>query len=122
MGGSHGYASLLQDSRVSPFGIFSSTLDYGLCFAFELQRDVFKRNGTAVDAAIAGLFCSGVVHPNSMGLGGGFIMNIYIKSERKVYNLMGRETAPKRASALMFVNSSVSAAKGKLDGVYIGVP
>ena len=36
-------------------------------------------NGTAVDAALATLFCNGVVHSQSMGIGGGFIMTIYIR-------------------------------------------
>ena len=36
-------------------------------------------NVTAVDAALATLFCNGVVHSQSMGIGGGFIMTIYIR-------------------------------------------
>jgi gamma-glutamyltranspeptidase len=36
-------------------------------------------NGTAVDAALATLFCNGVVHSQSMGIGGGFLMTIFIK-------------------------------------------
>lgn len=77
-------------------------------------RDVLKRNGTAVDAAIAALFCDGILHPASMGLGGGFIMTIFIKSENKVFSLMARETAPKNAFQTMFVNNSYAARKGAL--------
>jgi hypothetical protein len=36
-------------------------------------------NGTAVDAALATLFCNGVVHSHSMGIGGGFLMTVYIR-------------------------------------------
>ena len=42
-------------------------------------RNLLLLNGTAVDAALATLFCNGVVHSNSMGIGGGFLMTIYIR-------------------------------------------
>ena len=56
---------------------------------------MLKKGGTAVDAAIATLWCDGVVNPFSMGIGVGFVMNIYIKGERKALTLMAREKAPK---------------------------
>ncbi|XP_076333041.1 scoloptoxin SSD14-like isoform X4 [Tachypleus tridentatus] len=40
-------------------------------------KSILKKNGSVVDAAIATLLCMGVVNPQSMGLGGGFIMLIY---------------------------------------------
>ena len=40
-----------------------------------------KKNGTAVDVAIAVLVCNGAVHSHSLGLGGGFFMTIYIKAQ-----------------------------------------
>ncbi|TRY75769.1 hypothetical protein TCAL_12699 [Tigriopus californicus] len=98
-----------------PLGIYSNAaigIDAPLCAG--IAKDVLKRNGTAVDAAIAALFCDGVVHPASMGLGGGFIMTIFIKSENKVYSLMARETAPQNAFETMFVNDSYAARKGAL--------
>ena len=47
-------------------------------------------NGTAVDAAIATLFCAGVVNPMSMGIGGGFIMTVYDRAEGKATTLMAK--------------------------------
>eukprot|EP00095_Tigriopus_kingsejongensis_P002288 maker-scaffold888_size84757-snap-gene-0.20 protein:Tk02288 transcript:maker-scaffold888_size84757-snap-gene-0.20-mRNA-1 annotation:"GE15517" len=59
------------------------------------------------------------MHPNSMGIGGGFIMTIYIKSMKKVFSLMARETAPRLAYQAMFVNRSEAGKNGPLS---IAVP
>ncbi len=76
-------------------------------------RDVLRRNGSAVDAAVAVLACNGVVHPQSMGLGGGFVMTVYVAKERKAYTLMARETAPRAVHRDMFVNNTNAAQYGK---------
>ena len=47
----------------------------------EFFRNIMKKNGTAVDVAIAVLVCNGAVHSHSLGLGGGFFMTIYIKAQ-----------------------------------------
>ena len=49
-----------------------------------------SRNGTAADAVIASLFCSGVVNPHSMGLGGGFMLTYYHRGRDEVTTLISR--------------------------------
>ena len=77
-------------------------------------RDVLKRNGTAVDAAIAALFCNGVYSSQSMGIGGGFLMTIYSKENGKVETLNARETAPNAATKNMYHGDEKAAEKGTI--------
>ena len=42
-----------------------------------MSSDVLKENGSAVDAAIATLFCLGVHNAPFSGIGGGFHMVVY---------------------------------------------
>lgn len=60
------------------------------------------KNGSAVDAAIATLFCNGVVNCQSMGLGGGFLMTVYDRKTKTSYALNAREAAPGLASEEMY--------------------
>ncbi|KOB69596.1 putative gamma glutamyl transpeptidase [Operophtera brumata] len=61
-------------------------------------RKILLSNGSGVDAAIAAMFCNGVLNQQSMGLGGGFFMTVYIKAEEKAYTVIARETAPAAAT------------------------
>ena len=63
---------------------------------------MFLKNGSVVDAAVATLFCNGLVNSQSMGLGGGFLMTLYLRDERKAITLDARETAPLQAHRDMF--------------------
>ena len=73
---------------------------------------MLRRNGTAVDAAIATLFCDGLINSHSMGIGGGFLMTIYLKDQNKVVTLNARETAPAAASPNMYGGNSSASARG----------
>lgn len=82
-------------------------------------RDILKKNGSAVDSAIAALFCIGIINMHSAGIGGGGFMTVYNRSLglAKVYDF--REVAPGNASANMYVNSSLNS---KLGASATGVP
>lgn len=70
--------------------------------------DIFKKNGNVADAAIAVIFCEGVAMPYSTGLGGGFIMTIYIKALNKIETMIARERAPLAAHENMYENGESS--------------
>ncbi|KFM77984.1 Gamma-glutamyltranspeptidase 1, partial [Stegodyphus mimosarum] len=84
-----------------------------------IGKNILAKNGSAVDAAIAVLLCMGVVNPESQGLGGGFLMLIYKRSEKQVYYLDAREVAPEKAHKDMYKGN---ATLSKLGGLAIAVP
>lgn len=65
-------------------------------------RNILRRGGSVADSAIAALLCEGVTNPHSMGIGGGFILTIYIKRKGKAEILNARECAPCRSNKYMF--------------------
>ncbi|XP_047488564.1 scoloptoxin SSD14-like isoform X2 [Penaeus chinensis] len=79
----------------------------------QIATDILKRNGSAADAAVAGLFCVGVINTQSMGLGGGFLMTYYDHSTRKAYSLNARESAPMEAYEDMYDGNGELAQKAK---------
>lgn len=85
----------------------------------QIATDILKRNGTAADAAVAGLFCVGVINTQSMGLGGGFLMTYYDRSTGKAYSLNARESAPSEAYEDMYGGDAELAQKG---GLAVAVP
>ena len=75
--------------------------------------DVLERDGTAVDAAIAAMFCNGVYSPHSLGIGGGFFMTLYIAETKEVVTLNAREVAPNAAELNMFNGDSILSKVGE---------
>ena len=75
----------------------------------EIGARILKRNGSAVDAAIAGMFCIGVINMHSAGIGGGAVMVVYSNASKTAEYFNFREKAPKNASQNMFeMNSTAS--------------
>ncbi len=74
--------------------------------------------GNAMDAAIAALFCNGVVNPQSAGIGGGFHMTIYDPVTQTAKCLDARETAPLAATENMY---SSNAFLSQIGGKYYSV-
>ncbi|CAH1711156.1 unnamed protein product [Aphis gossypii] len=81
--------------------------------------DIMSKGGNAVDAAIATLLCDGVVCPEYLGIGGGFLMSIYNATTKKVITVNARETAPAAASTSMFVKNPKKSLYG---GLAVAVP
>jgi Gamma-glutamyltranspeptidase len=75
-------------------------------------RDILARNGSAMDAAIAALFCNGVVNCQSMGLGGGFLMTIYQRDTKEAFTLNAREAAPTGATEDLYNDNPKRAKEG----------
>jgi gamma-glutamyltranspeptidase/glutathione hydrolase/leukotriene-C4 hydrolase len=67
----------------------------------DVAADILQRGGSAVDSAIAGMICSGAVHPQASGIGGGAFMVIRLNNG-SVFVLNSRETAPLEADENMF--------------------
>ncbi|KAJ8923081.1 hypothetical protein NQ315_001633 [Exocentrus adspersus] len=84
-----------------------------------IGTSILERGGNAAEAAIAALFCEGVSMPQSMGLGGGFLLTIYNKTTGEVWSLNARETAPGASTANMFNGNSTLSQRG---GTAVGVP
>ncbi|XP_041979391.1 glutathione hydrolase 1 proenzyme-like isoform X2 [Aricia agestis] len=82
-----------------------------------IGRGILEKGGSAVDAAIATLFCEGVGCAQCMGLGGGFLATVYDASTRQVRVLNARERAPAAAYAEMYQNASST-----VGGLAVAVP
>ena len=84
--------------------------DAGLCS--EIGRDILKKGGSAMDSAVAALFCIGVYNMHSAGVGGGGFMVVYNKSTRFVEVIDFREEAPGKASRTMYVGGKMNSRVG----------
>ncbi|XP_049873371.1 glutathione hydrolase 1 proenzyme-like [Pectinophora gossypiella] len=82
-----------------------------------IGRKVLEKNGSAVDAAIATLFCEGVACAQCMGLGGGFLATIYDAPSGRVRVLNARERAPAATNENMYANAS-----SQVGGLAVAVP
>ncbi|XP_058443562.1 scoloptoxin SSD14-like [Malaya genurostris] len=79
-----------------------------------IGAEILRKNGSAVDAAIATMVCEEVACPQSTGIGGGFLATIYDRATRTVISLDAREMAPQAATEEMFVDNGQAAVEGGL--------
>uniref|UniRef100_A0A915PY21 Gamma-glutamyltransferase n=1 Tax=Setaria digitata TaxID=48799 RepID=A0A915PY21_9BILA len=101
---------LPTESYMGKYERAAVTCDHGLCS--EIGRNILVKGGNAVDAAIASMFCLGITNPQSSGIGGGFIMTLYNRSQEKCIVIDARETAPQNAHRNMFVNDEFGSKYG----------
>ena len=95
---SHGGSS--SDSSSGTYQRAAVATDAAQCSTVGVE--VLKRNGNAVDAAIASLLCVGVINFHSTGISGGGFMVYYNATSKTATTLDYRETAPGRANSSMY--------------------
>ena len=78
----------------------------------DIGENILNANGSAVDAAIAAMFCLGVVSMHSSGIGGGGVMLVYNQTLKQATVIDFRETAPATAYRDMFKGKEEEAKKG----------
>lgn len=76
--------------------------------------------GSVADVAVSTILCEGITCPQSSGLGGGFLLTIYIKATGKLETLNAREVAPKLATPTMYVNNPLG--NSSSGGLAVAVP
>ncbi|KAG8523082.1 Glutathione hydrolase 5 proenzyme [Galemys pyrenaicus] len=87
----------------------------------DIGRAILQQDGSPVDAAIASLVCTGVVNPQSMGLGGGVIFTIYSAATGKVEVINARETVPAQCDKKLLEQCEKALPLGT-GAQWIGVP
>ena len=73
--------------------------------AAEAGREILRKGGSAVDAAIATQMVLNVVEPQSSGIGGGLFLLAYNAASKTLINIDGRETAPAGATPDLFLDA-----------------
>ncbi|KAJ8044888.1 Glutathione hydrolase 1 proenzyme [Holothuria leucospilota] len=84
-----------------------------------IGRDILQIGGSAADAMVASLLCTGLFSGHSSGIGGGAFIVYYDRETKKRVFFNGREVAPLAASKNMYENDTSASRKG---GLAIGVP
>ncbi|XP_030378608.1 scoloptoxin SSD14 isoform X2 [Scaptodrosophila lebanonensis] len=85
----------------------------------QIGSNILSRNGSAVDAAIATLLCNGLTTIQSMGIGGGMLMNVYVRKTKHAFSIDAREVAPFDAKPEIYDENPEASYVGPLS---IGVP
>lgn len=92
--------------------------------AAEAGREMLRRGGNAIDAAIATVLVLGIVEPQSSGLGGGAFMLVHDASSNTLATYDARETAPAMAKPDRFLRDGVPLGfrEAVNSGLSVGVP
>ena len=104
-------AAYLTEQSVGIYDKYAVATDTPLCS--EIGNYILKANGSAVDAAIAAMFCLGVVSMHSSGIGGGGVMLVYYQASKNATVYDFRETAPATAYKDMFKGNQKKSKTGQ---------
>ena len=99
----------MPTAKVGVYDTAAVVSDAGPCA--EVGVRILEEGGTAVDSAVATLLCNGAVHPQSSGVGGGFVMTVYNKESATSNILVARERAPLAATEDMYHGNQSPASK-----------
>lgn len=75
-------------------------------------KDILKKGGSAVDSAIAAIFCLGVTQFHSTGIGGGGFMLVYERKKKAFTGFDFRETVPSLADKTLYENDKKKTKEG----------
>ncbi len=101
-----------EETDAPYFSTGAVAADVGTCS--DVGVKILKKGGTAVDSAVATVFCQGATNLHSSGIGGGLFMVVYVKKLGKAWFYNGREKAPANATRDMFVNNTQASKQGKV--------
>ena len=104
------------ESLGGPYQIQAVATDHEECS--KIGNDTLNSNGSAVDAAIAAIFCLGVINMHSSGVGGGGVMLVYNRNLKKAQVIDFRETAPAATTSDMFPPTESGENKSKYGKCY----
>lgn len=92
--------------------------------AARIGRDVLRKGGNAVDAAVATGFALAVTLPRAGNIGGGGFMLIHMAASKKTIAIDYRETAPADTKPDVFLDSEGNFVrrKSQASGLAVGVP
>ena len=74
--------------------------------ATQVALDIFKKGGSAMDAAIAANAVLGLVEPASCGIGGDIFAIVWSAKEKKLYGFNGFGRAPKSLNIDYFIDKT----------------
>jgi gamma-glutamyltranspeptidase/glutathione hydrolase len=93
--------------------------------AAEAGREILRRGGSAVDAAIATQLVLTLVEPQAAGIGGSAFMLVHRRETRGLFAYDGRETAPAAARLDRFLGYDgrpLAYERAGVGGISVGIP
>lgn len=113
-----------RDARVHPVPARNGMVVAQEALAARIGRDILRKGGNAVDAAVATGFALAVTLPRAGNIGGGGFMLVHLARQNRTIAIDYRETAPAAASRTMFLDKDGNyvRSKSQSSGLAVGVP